>query len=85
MTQEEMFSSVCNEQIISIRIEHQNKMQTLIEQHEMNLFTMLKPKVQIYKDKWQVIYNNEIFGEGETLMKAIYDFNKQFNKKPNEL
>ncbi len=82
MTQEELFANVCNEQIICARNEHSAKMSVIIEQQEMNLFTMLKPEVKTYDGKWQVIYSETVFGEGETLMKAICDFNKQFNKKP---
>ncbi len=59
---------------------HEAKMSLLIEQQEMNLFVMLKPEVKTYNGKWQVIYSKTVFGEGDTLMKAIYDFNKQFNK-----
>ena len=82
MNQEEMFANVCNEQIICARNEHSTKMAILIEQQEMNLFIMLKPSVNICNGKWTVAYNNILFGEGETLMKAIFDFNKQFTSNP---
>ena len=63
-------------------LQHQSKMNLLVEQQEMSLFVMLKPEVKIYNGKWHVIHNKYLFGEGETLIKAIYDFNKQFNQKP---
>lgn len=81
MTQEELYANLCNEQIICSRTEHQSKMNVLVEQEEMNLFVLLKPNITQYNGKWQVVYNKLVFGEGETLRLAIYDFNKQFDKK----
>lgn len=75
-----MFSNICNEKIICIRAEHSAKMAVLIEQQEMNLVTILKPEIVLRGNRWYVIHNKDLFGEGETVMKAIYDFNKQFNK-----
>ena len=86
MNQEEMFANVCNEQICNERKEHSSKMSVLIEQEEINLFVMLKPKVnQTQSGKWLVELNEYVVGKGDTLMKAIYDFNKQFHKncEPN--
>lgn len=78
--QDESFQLVCNEQIFCARQEHNAKMAILIEQQEMNLISILKPEI-VLRDKWYVILNKDLFGEGDTPMEAIYDFNKQFNKK----
>ncbi len=83
MKQEEMFANICNEQIIYARDEHTAKMAVLIEQQEMNLISILKPK--IYKDgnEWCVLYGENIqegvAGFGDTPRKAIYAFNKAFD------
>jgi len=81
MNESEYYVNLSNEKILHERLEHQSKMNVLIEEEEMNLFRLLKPTVTNYGKKWQVVYSRTVFGEGETLMKAIYDFNKQFNKK----
>jgi len=63
----------------------QSRLNVAIEAEEMNLFSMLKPK--IYKDgnQWCVLYGEDlqsgIAGFGDTPRMAIYDFNKQWDKK----
>lgn len=63
---------------------HQDKQALIVEQLEMNLFAMLKPKVSIDGNQYCVLYGEDlrsgICGFGDTLMLAIYDFNKQFHK-----
>lgn len=65
-------------------VRHEGEMAVIIEQQEMNLFTMLKPKVSIDGNQYCVLYGDNlqegIAGFGDTLMLAIYDFNKQFHK-----
>lgn len=67
-------------------IQHQEKMNLIIEQEEYNLFAILKPK--FYKDEddgeWVVLLGENlkkgIYGSGDTLYKAILNFNKSFHK-----
>jgi hypothetical protein len=62
--------------------EHQIKMNILIEQQEMNLFSLLRPRVTIDGNKYCILYGENlqdgICGFGDTVMLAIYDFNKNF-------
>jgi hypothetical protein len=70
--------------------QHQNdlyqeaRMAVVIEQQEVNLFSILRPKVFIDGNKYCVLYGEDlqtgIAGFGDTIMGAIYDFNKSFNK-----
>jgi hypothetical protein len=63
----------------------QSRLSAAIEAEEMNLFSMLKPK--LYKDgnQWCVLYGDDlksgIAGFGDTPRLAIYDFNKQWDIK----
>ena len=63
---------------------HQDRQSLIVEQLEMNLFTMLKPKVYQDGNQWCVLYGEDlqsgIAGFGDTIRLAIYDFNKQFDK-----
>ena len=62
---------------------HQSNMNVCIEREEINLFSMLKPKVSIDGNQWCVLYGENlqdgVAGFGDTLMKAIYNFNKSFH------
>lgn len=64
-------------------IQHDIKLQTVMERLEYNLFAMLKPKVHIDGDQYCVLLGDNIqegvCGFGETIYKAILDFNKSFN------
>ena len=63
-------------------LQHQEKMNILIEQVEYNKFMMLKPKVSIDGNQYCVLYGEDlqvgIAGFGATLYLAILDFNQQF-------
>lgn len=63
---------------------HQSKMNKAVQEEEMNLFAMLKPKVSIDGNQWCVLYGENlqdgVAGFGDTLMKAIYDFNSNFHQ-----
>ena len=63
--------------------EHQSKMNTLVQIEEINLFSLLKPKVGIDGNQHYVLYGENlqdgVAGFGDTLMLAIYDFNKSFH------
>lgn len=71
----------------AIKLEHESRMNLLIQNEEMNLFNLLKPKVFMDGNMWCVAYGNNpmegIYGYGETIMKAIYSFNKEFHKEIN--
>ena len=58
--------------------------QTVQEQSEFNLFTMLKPSLQIDGNQWCVLYGEDlqvgIAGFGDSPHLAIMDFNGQWYK-----
>lgn len=60
----------------------QVKMSSAVIEEEYTLFNMLKPKVSIDGDQYCVLYGEDlqsgICGFGETVYKAILDFNKSF-------
>lgn len=64
-------------------IQHQEKLNLAVEQLEYNLFAMLKPKVFIDGDQYCVLLGKDlqegIAGFGDTIYKAILDFNMQFH------
>lgn len=64
-------------------LQHQSIMSDLVLREEMTLFSMLKPKVSIDGNQWCVLYGEDlqsgVAGFGDTLMKAICDFNKSFH------
>ena len=66
-------------------IEHQEKCNLITEKYEYNLFSMLKPKFGIDGNQHFVLYGENlqegITGFGDTLYKAILDFNKAFHKE----
>lgn len=69
----------------AIREEHQSRMNVLVEQEELNKFVLLKPRVFMDGNMYCVAYGDNpmegIYGFGETITRAIYDWNKQFDKK----
>ena len=58
--------------------------QTMQEQSEFNLFTMLKPSIQIDGNQWCVLYGEDlqagIAGFGDSPHMAIMDFNSAWYK-----
>jgi len=68
---------------------HQSEMNALIEAEEMNLVSVLKPKIFIDGNKWCVLYGENaqdgVCGFGDTPRKAIYDFNKAWDVSLNVL
>lgn len=67
---------------------HQSKMNVLVQNEEMNLFSLLKPKVGIDGNQHYVLYGEDlqrgVAGFGDTLMLAIYDWNKSFHRAVGE-
>lgn len=65
-------------------LQHQEKMNILIQEWEYKLFAMLKPDVKKDGNQWCVLYGSDlqegIAGFGNTPYLAILDFNSQFNK-----
>lgn len=65
-------------------IEHQEKSMFLCQQQEYYLFLTLKPKFGIDGNQHYVLYGEDlqsgIAGFGDTLYKAILDFNNAFHK-----
>jgi len=64
--------------------EHQNKMDNIIQEGEMLNFVLLKPKISIDGDQYCLLYGDDlqcgIAGFGDTIYKAIIDFNLQFHQ-----
>lgn len=83
--------SIClmNQLTNDARMLHQEQMMLVIEQEEFNLFILLKPK--IYKDRnmWCVLYGENIqegiCGFGASPILAIYEFNKAWREKLNNI
>jgi len=69
-------------------LQHQEKMNILVEQVEYNKFMMLKPKVSIDGNQYCVLYGDDlqtgIAGFGNTLYLAILDFNQKFYTPVNK-
>ena len=64
---------------------HQDRMFTLNETAEYNLFSILKPKLVQDGNQWCVLYGEDlqsgIAGFGDTPYKAVMDWTKQWDKK----
>lgn len=62
----------------------QSKLNAAIEAEEINMFSLLKPKLFKDGDQWCVLYGDDIqsgiTGFGETPRKAIRAFNKAWDK-----
>ncbi len=65
-------------------LEHQVRIGVEVLKEEYTLFSMLKPKVSIDGNKYCVLYGDNlqdgICGFGDTIYKAIIDFNNSFTK-----
>ena len=61
----------------------QSEMNRLIEAEEMNLVSILKPKIYMDGSQWCVLYGEDIIegicGFGTTPRMAILEFNKAFD------
>lgn len=83
MTSEEILQMESSQRQHFQVIQHQEKLNLIFEQEEYNLFAMLKPKVSLDGNQFCVLYGDNIqegiAGFGDTIYKAILDFNKQFH------
>jgi hypothetical protein len=65
-------------------LEHQERMNTLIDQRDFNLFSILKPKFGIDGDQYYVLFGADlqsgVAGFGDTLFAAIINFNLAFTR-----
>ena len=73
------------EQLINQRnIEHQKRLNIIIQTAEYNLFSILKPKLYRDGNQWCCLYGEDIqegiCGFGESPYKAIMDWNNSFFK-----
>jgi hypothetical protein len=63
----------------------QSKLNTAVEAEEMNLFSILKPKLYEDGKQWCVLLGDDIqsgiCGFGDTPRKALWAFNKAWDKK----
>jgi hypothetical protein len=66
----------------------QSRFNAAIEAEEMNLFSILKPKLFKDGNQWCVLYGENlqegIAGFGDTPRLAIYDFNKQWDRQESK-
>lgn len=55
-----------------------------VESAEMNLFSMLRPRIFMDGDQWCVLYGENlqdgVAGFGSSPMLAVYDFNKAWHR-----
>lgn len=63
---------------------HESRLSAAVEAEEMNLLVLLKPRIFIDGDQWCVLYGENlqdgIAGFGLTPRKAVWDFNKAWDK-----
>lgn len=67
--------------------QHESRMNSLITEEELKVFSILKPVLTKDGDKWCVLYGENlqegVSGFGDTPYKAIIDFNKSFYLDPS--
>ena len=70
-------------------LQHQEKMNLIIETEEYNLFSILKPKLYQDGNQWCCLYGENIqegiAGFGDTPHKAIMEWNHQWHQKINSI
>ena len=63
----------------------QSRHNAAIEAEEMNLVSILRPRVFMDGDKWCVLYGKDLMegvsGFGDSPILAVYDFNKAWRKE----
>lgn len=84
MTQEELLQVESSQRQHFETLQHQEKLNLIVEQEEYNLFAMLKPKLTKDRNQWCVLYGEDlqtgIAGFGDTPYLAILDWNKEWHK-----
>jgi len=84
MTQEELLQVESSQRQWNETLQHQEKLNAIIQEEEYCLFSMLKPKFGIDGNQYYVLYGEDlqsgIAGFGDTLHLAVIDFNRQFHK-----
>lgn len=85
MLNERDSTSLLSQLLHDATMKHQEEMNLIIEKEEMNLFSILRPKLFMDGNMWCVLYGDNLMdgiaGFGETVYKAILDFNASFHKK----
>lgn len=70
-------------------IQHDCIMSALVEAQELNIVTLLKPKIFKDGNQWCVLYGENIqegvCGFGDSPMKAVCAFNKAFHESINQI
>jgi len=65
-------------------IQHQMKVELLETEQQYKRFSILRPKVYMDGNKWCVGYGDMpegIFGFGDTIHKAVLDWENEFNRE----
>lgn len=87
LTETDYWNYRTTEDSTNANTEHQVRMRLLEQQEDYNLFHFLKPKVSIDGNQWCVLYGENlqdgIAGFGDTLHKAILNFNENFHTPVN--
>ena len=64
--------------------EHEYRIAIVAEQVKYNLFALLKPKVTVDGNMYCIAYGDDpmegVYGYGETIEKAVIEWNKEFHK-----
>lgn len=85
MTQEDFLQVESSQKQHHEVLEHQARISGAVIKEEYTLFAMLKPKVSIDGNQYCVLYGENlqegVCGFGDTIYKAIIDFNNSFTKE----
>ena len=77
-----------NSRLSSNQDKQQAELSVAVQIEEMNLFSILNPKLFVDGNKWCVLYGDNIqsgvCGFGDSPEKAVWDFNKSWSKSLND-
>lgn len=84
MDESDYFIRLLEETACNAKRQHEAAMTKLVQDQEYALFAQLKPDLFIDGNQWCVLYGENlqegIAGFGDTPQKAIWDWNKQFER-----
>lgn len=88
MSIEEMYQAESGQRQHFDVLQHQERMNALVEAAEMNLVTLLRPAIYIDGDKWCCLYGENIqdgvCGFGDTPRQAAMEFVRAWDKPIKE-
>lgn len=84
MNESEYWQQKLSREQHQLDLQNQSIMNRLIEQEEINLFSILKPSISIDGNQYCVLYGKDLHdgvcGFGSTMIEAIHNFNLEFYK-----